>query len=98
MAAAATAPVIVYPWKWYPQRNLKTVKGLVARLSVVEYDIHAASHTGEVRAVLAKAGTSIDPYDVMIAGQARSRGFTLVANNEREFNRVDGLRVANWSK
>ena len=79
-------------------RNLKVVEGLAARLSVVEFDVHAASHTGEIRAVLAGQGTPIGPYDAMIAGHARSRGLTLVTNNEREFKRVDGLRLENWAK
>jgi len=33
---------------------------------------------------------------LMIAGHARSMGLTLVTNNLREFERVPGLRVANW--
>lgn len=79
------------------QRNLKSVEGLAARLSVIDFDVPAATHTGEIRARLANIGTPIGPYDAMIAGQARSRGFVLVTNNEEEFNRVDGLRVENWA-
>jgi len=33
----------------------------------------------------------------MIAGHARSRGLILVTNNVREFARVDGLRIEDWS-
>jgi len=40
--------------------------------------------------------TAIGPYDQMIAGHARSQGLILVTNNEREFNRVPGLRIENW--
>lgn len=79
------------------QRNLRSVEGLAARLSVVDFDIHAAKHTGDIRATLATAGKPIGPYDAMIAGQARSRGFILVTNNQKEFTRVDGLRVDNWA-
>lgn len=74
------------------------MEGLAARLSIVDYDMRAAIHTGEIRATLARIGTPISPYDSMIAGQARSRGFILVTNNEREFKRVDGLQLDNWSK
>lgn len=38
----------------------------------------------------------IGPFDTMIAGHARSIGLTLVTNNLREFERVNGLRVCNW--
>jgi tRNA(fMet)-specific endonuclease VapC len=32
----------------------------------------------------------------MIAGHARSAGLIVVTNNQREFKRVNGLRVENW--
>lgn len=79
-----------------PERNNRDVEGFAARLDVLDYDSEAAAHAGQLRAELAKAGTPIGPYDLMIAGHARSRGLVLVTNNEAEFARVPGLRVANW--
>lgn len=78
------------------QRNLKDIEGMAARLTVLDYDISAARHTGEIRSNLKSIGNEIGPYDAMIAGHARSRGFVLVTNNEKEFSRVDGLRITNW--
>jgi tRNA(fMet)-specific endonuclease VapC len=57
-----------------------------------------AREAGEIRARLERAGTPIGPYDLLIAGQARRRGATLVTANEREFARVPGLKTENWSK
>jgi tRNA(fMet)-specific endonuclease VapC len=34
--------------------------------------------------------------DLHIAAHARSEGLTLVSNNLREFERVDGLLYENW--
>jgi len=79
-----------------PERNLLDVEGLAARLDVMSYDEIAATHSGQLRAELGKAGTPIGPYDQMIAGHARSRGLILVTNNTREFERVPGLRLDNW--
>lgn len=79
-----------------PERNLAVVEGFTARLEVLDYDTLAASHTAQLRAELAKAGTPIGPYDQMIAGHARARGLVLVSNNLREFQRVPGLRVEDW--
>ena len=79
-----------------PERNLKEVEGFAARLDVLPYDDLAAGHTGQLRAELAKQGKTIGPYDQMIAGHARSRGLIAVTNNEKEFNRVPGLRIENW--
>ncbi len=77
-------------------RNLADIEALAARLDVIPFDSEAAIHFGQVRAELANSGKVIGPYDLMIAGHARSRGLILVTNNLREFNRVSGLRVENW--
>jgi tRNA(fMet)-specific endonuclease VapC len=79
-----------------PERNLRDIEGLSARLDVLPYDDDAATHTGQLRAELAKAGKPIGPYDQMIAGHARSQGLILITNNIKEFKRAPGLRVENW--
>lgn len=78
------------------EANLLVIEGLAARLNVPAYDYHAAMHFGQLRAELARTGKVIGPYDMMIAGHARSLGLILVTNNQKEFERVPGLRVENW--
>lgn len=51
---------------------------------------------GQIRALLERRGAPIGINDLHIAGHARSRGPTVVSNNEREFRRVDGLNMENW--
>jgi len=80
----------------HPSRNLLKVEDFVSRLEVLDYDSLAASHYGEIRADLERKGTPIGVNDLHIAGHARSLSLTLVTNNVREFERVDGLRVVNW--
>jgi len=80
-----------------PERNLAVVEGFAARLELLPYDETAAGHTGQLRAELARNGTPIGPYDQLIAGHARSRGLIMVTNNRREFDRVPGLRVEDWT-
>ncbi len=79
------------------ERNLSVIEGLAARLAVESFDTQAAMHFGQLRAELAKSGRLIGPYDMMIAGHARALGLILVTNNQREFDRVPGLRVENWA-
>lgn len=79
-----------------PERNLKDVESLLARIEVLQFDEVAAYHFGQIRADLANRGLPIGPYDLMIAGHARSRGLIRVTNNAAEFVRVPGLRVENW--
>ncbi|ECV2306883.1 tRNA(fMet)-specific endonuclease VapC [Salmonella enterica subsp. enterica serovar Javiana] len=79
-----------------PERNLAVIEGFVSRLDVLDYDAAAATHTGQIRAELARKGQPVGPFDQMIAGHARSRGLIVVTNNTREFERVEGLRTEDW--
>ncbi|HEY3986617.1 type II toxin-antitoxin system tRNA(fMet)-specific endonuclease VapC [Cedecea sp.] len=81
----------------HPEKNLAVIEGFAARLDVLAYGTDAAVNTGQARAELAKKGTPIGPYDSMIAGHARSLGLIVVTNNIREFNRVPGLRLEDWT-
>lgn len=75
-------------------RNLGVIDAL--RFEVVPFDKEDARDAGEIRAGLQLLGTPIGAYDVLIAGQARARGLTLVTRNMREFARVPGLRAEDW--
>ena len=55
-----------------------------------------AEEYGRIRADLEKKGTPIGPLDMMIAGHAKSLGYTIVTNNVGEFKRVEGLQYENW--
>jgi tRNA(fMet)-specific endonuclease VapC len=54
--------------------------------------------SGQVRAVLEKAGTTIGAYNVLIAGQALRRGLTVVTASTAEFSRVTGLNWEDWTR
>ena len=64
---------------------------------VLNFDRHDAQRSAALRADLRQLGTPIGPYDLMIAGQALAKGLTVVTNNAREFNCVQGLQVEDWS-
>jgi len=50
-----------------------------------------------IRDDLRRMGTPIGPYDLLIAGQALNRGWTVVTSNTKEFSRVSGLALEDWS-
>jgi tRNA(fMet)-specific endonuclease VapC len=79
------------------KHNLETLRLLLEDLPTIEFDRSDAFFAGEVRAFLAAKGTPIGPYDVLIAGQAKARDLTLVTSNVGEFERVEGLRVEDWT-
>lgn len=51
---------------------------------------------GVIRASLESKGTPIGNNDLWIAAHAKAATLTLVTNNEREFQRVPGLKIQNW--
>jgi len=61
------------------------------------FDLDDAAEAGDIRAALEAKGAPIGPYDLLIAAQARRRGATLVTLNRREFERVPGLMVTDWT-
>ena len=77
--------------------NLETLRLLFADLAILDFDREDARVAGEIRAELARQGTPIGPYDVLIAGQAKARSLTLVTNNTGEFSRVAGLNLEDWT-
>ncbi|WP_313524718.1 type II toxin-antitoxin system VapC family toxin [Shinella sp.] len=79
------------------QYNLETLRLMFTDFPILEFDQRDAFTAAEIRAALAAKGTPIGPYDVLIAGQAKARGLVLVTNNVGEFDRVDGLRIEDWS-
>lgn len=79
-----------------PEQNLADIESMAARFDVLPFDEHAANHFGQIRANLYQIGKPIGPYDMMIAGHARSLGLVLVTNNMSEFERVPGLMIENW--
>jgi tRNA(fMet)-specific endonuclease VapC len=66
-------------------------------VSVLDYTERDAQAAGEIRADLERRGERIGEYDMLIAGQAYARNLILVTANAREFHRVKGLKVEDWT-
>lgn len=79
------------------ERNRVAITLFLSPLSVLEFDNYAAEEYGKVRTELERKGTPIGPMDTLIAAHARAENLILVTNNTREFNRVEGLNVENWT-
>ncbi|OHC75303.1 MAG: plasmid maintenance protein [Rhodospirillales bacterium RIFCSPLOWO2_12_FULL_58_28] len=80
-----------------PEHNLDIIESFAARLAVLPFEEKAAAHYGQIRSTLERKGVPIGPYDLMIAGHARCEGLILVTHNTKEFERVEGLRLENWT-
>ena len=80
------------------EKNRVALALLLANIEIMSFDSLAAESYGKVRADLEKAGTPIGPLDMMIAGHAKSLGYIVVTNNTKEFERVKGLKLENWTE
>jgi tRNA(fMet)-specific endonuclease VapC len=65
-------------------------------LEVLPFEAPADKRYGALRSRLEKQGTPIGGNDLLIAAQALALGCVIVTDNEKEFSRVEGLRVQNW--
>ena len=81
----------------YREKNAKALDELIIPLEILPFDEEASRSYGEIRAALEKAGTPIGAMDLLIAAHAVSLDVTLVTNNAREFQRVPGLKTADWT-
>jgi tRNA(fMet)-specific endonuclease VapC len=79
-------------------KTLRLLENFLRPLMVIELTSADAVIYAQLRAKLERAGTPIGPLDTLIASQALARKLTLVSNNEREFSRVSGLSVENWTR
>lgn len=80
-----------------PEADRKAVFRILANISVEPLDVEDITVAAHVRAQLRRLGTPIGAYDLFIAGQALARGWTLITANTREFSRIEGLKVIDWT-
>lgn len=77
-------------------QNQIRLRELAAQIDSLPFDDQAAERCGEIRAVLARSGQPIGPYDLQIAAIASIQGFCVVTRNLSEFTRIPDLAVENW--
>ena len=78
------------------EANLRRLNALSELIDVLPFDKAAAMAYGDVRSDLEKRGLIIGGNDLFIAAHALSLNLKLVTNNQREFSRVNGLKIENW--
>lgn len=80
------------------QKHVAMVEAFLLRLdAILPWDASAVDKTAILKRQLSDLGTPIGANDTAIAGHALSVGAILVTNNTREFERVPGLVVEDWS-
>lgn len=81
----------------HQERNRKLVEQLLEEFTVLPWTQDAKWHYARHYHRLRVAGKPIGHIDLLIAAQALALGATLVTNNTREFARIEGLRLEDWT-
>ncbi len=72
------------------------LENFLSKFPIVDWDQDAAWIYGNVRKDLEAKGQRIGERDLLLACQALALDATMVTNNTREFERIEGLRLENW--
>jgi len=78
-------------------KALAQLEELVQDIPIADLDSTAGQAYGEILARLEEQGRPIGNNDLWIAAHAVALNLTLVTNNEREFKRIPGLSLENWT-
>lgn len=79
------------------EKNRIALSLFLSPIQILGFGSKAAEEYGWIRADLEKKGTPIGPMDLLISGHAKSENLILVTNNTREFCRVEGLELEDWT-
>jgi tRNA(fMet)-specific endonuclease VapC len=77
--------------------NAKRLERFLLDFEVINFNRASAAAYGPIRSNLQAQGTPIGPMDFLIAAHALALNAILVTNNTREFERVPGLRLEDWT-
>jgi len=81
----------------HPAKVRPKVEAFLSLFETIPFDESAAQEYTLIRSKLEKAGTPIGPNDLFIAATVKARHATLVTHNTKEFKRIKGLKVEDWS-
>ena len=79
------------------ERNKQALADFCSMCSVWDWPAAAADTYGEIRAFLEQQGRIIGANDLLIAAHAKYLNTVLITNNTREFKRIPGLTIEDWT-
>ena len=78
--------------------NLAKIKTIEQSLEIIPVGIEVAEIFGMLKSILEKTGSRLDDFDLIIAACSLAHNLTLVTNNEKHFQRIEELKLANWTR
>ena len=87
----------VYNNALYYEQNRAKLLSLLTLVDVLPFDGAAAAQYGIIYADLTQKRVQIGMMDALIAAHAMSCDLIIATNNTREFERVNGLIIEDWT-
>ncbi len=78
--------------------TLLKIQQFLSPFEIIDFGHEAAEIYSDIRASLEKKGTIIGANDLIIAATSMAANATLVTHNRKEFSRVLGLKIQDWTK
>ena len=78
--------------------NVEKIEKFLEPFEIVAFDDVMAYTYADIRYKTEKIGENVGPNDLFIAAIVKFHEGTLVTNNDKEFCRIEGLKIENWVK
>ena len=79
------------------ESNLAKIKTLETSLEIITLGKESVEIFGIYKAKLEKAGSPLDDFDLILGACALAHNLVLVTNNVKHFQRIEGLKLTNWT-
>jgi tRNA(fMet)-specific endonuclease VapC len=79
-----------------PDKRKSQLQEITAFVNVLPFGIVESRAAAQIRVELEKQGLPIGPYDVLIAATALANNTILITHNQKEFGRIEGLKIEDW--
>ncbi|MEZ4756612.1 MAG: PIN domain-containing protein [Flavobacteriales bacterium] len=79
-----------------PEKNLRRLDVLLADIAVLSTSM-AIDRFAREKARLFSQGTPVADFDLLIGATAVHHGLTLVTNNTKHFQRIQGIQLEDWT-
>ena len=80
------------------EKQIQGFEEFINNNNIIHISEESAKIAGGIYADHRQRGITIGTSDVLIAGIAIENGLTLVTNNEKHYESIQGLKIENWKK
>ena len=79
-----------------PRKRKAQLQEFISLVNIIPFSYVEAKCAADIRVKLEKKGSLIGPYDILSAASAMANNNILVTHNQREFQRIRGLKLEDW--